>query len=238
MDSVSSLEILGLPLTLASDYLALAQKLPSGHIVTLNAEMVMLAQHNCQLAQIIRQAELVIPDGAGVVLYACWRNYRLDRCPGIDLAAKLLEFAGEKGLKVFFLGAKPEVISRTVAYWQQQLPQLQIVGWHHGYFDAIEEKQIIATLEQTQPDLILVALGVPKQEIWISEHRSVCPQAVWIGVGGSFDIWAGVKKRAPKWLGRMHLEWLYRLLQEPWRWRRMLVLPQFLWLSLWERRHN
>ncbi|MFN3359944.1 MAG: WecB/TagA/CpsF family glycosyltransferase [Pseudanabaenaceae cyanobacterium] len=230
------IDVLGVPLDIATDYLQLAQSLGSGHIVTLNAEMVMAARRHPRLRTVIQGAELVVPDGAGVVLYGRWRGHKIDRCPGIDLAARLLESAREKGQKVFFLGAKPDVIPRTVAHWQQQLPSLQIVGWHHGYFDAPAEGEILQTLHQTQPHLILVALGVPKQEIWIAEHRSLCPHALWMGVGGSFDIWAGVKKRAPQWLGRMHLEWLYRLLQEPSRWRRMAVLPQFLWLALWDRK--
>ena len=87
-------------------------------------------------------------------------------------------------------------------------------------------------MEKLQPKIIFVGLGVPRQEIWIREHRHLCPQATWIGVGGSFDIWAGVKLRAPGWLRDNNLEWLYRLYKEPWRWRRMLVLPQFAFKAL------
>lgn len=88
------------------------------------------------------------------------------------------------------------------------------------------------TLKQLQPQVIFVGLGVPRQEFWIAKHRHLCPHAIWVGVGGSFDIWAETKTRAPKWLCDNNLEWVYRLYQEPWRWRRMLALPQFAWCSL------
>lgn len=121
-----------------------------------------------------------------------------------------------------------------VDHWQKQLPNLPIVGAENGYFDEITEQQILTKISASKPRFIFVALGVPKQELWIAQHRSVCPDAIWMGVGGSFDVWAGVKQRAPQWMGKIHLEWLFRLMQEPWRWRRMLVLPQFVWQVLWE----
>ncbi|MCS7292621.1 MAG: WecB/TagA/CpsF family glycosyltransferase, partial [Gloeomargarita sp. SKYBB_i_bin120] len=111
-------------------------------------------------------------------------------------------------------------------------PNLVIAGYHHGYFTPAEENALVDEITQKQPRLILVALGVPRQELWIYQHRRCCPQAVWVGVGGSFDIWAGVKKRAPRWVRRLYLEWAFRLYQEPWRWRRMLALPQFAWRVL------
>ena len=88
------------------------------------------------------------------------------------------------------------------------------------------------TLTQLQPQVIFVGLGVPRQELWIAEHRHLCPHSIWVGVGGSFDIWSGGKTRAPRWLANNNLEWLYRLYQEPWRWQRMLALPEFAFKSL------
>ncbi len=225
----NKLLVLGIPVHLTENYLHAVQQLKGGHIVTLNTEMVMLAQRDRELADIIHHADLVIPDGSGIVLYGRCHGYKIHRCPGIELAEKMLDYAHQIGLKVFFIGACAEVADRNVSYWQQRFPNLSIVGWHHGYFDRAMEVKILDRIAATQPDFVFVALGVPRQEIWIRENRSVCPTAIWMGVGGSFDVWAGAKKRAPQWLQRLHLEWFYRLVQEPWRWRRMLVLPQFVW---------
>ena len=225
--------VLGLPVHLLDDYdhwlgSRLQQRLGS-HVVTLNSEMVMQAEGNEALTGIIRQAELVIPDGAGVILYLRLQGQRQQRCPGIELAESLLRQAGEleETCPVFFYGGAPGVAQNAAKVWQQQLPKLAIAGIEHGYLTPEAEQELKVTLKQQQPRLILVGLGVPRQELWIAQHRHLCPQAIWIGVGGSFDIWAGIKSRAPVWLRDNHLEWLYRLYQEPWRWRRMSALPQF-----------
>jgi len=225
--------VLGLPVHLLNDYghwlgVRLHQKLGS-HVVTLNSEMVMQAERNEELANIIRSAELVIPDGAGVVLYLRIQGKRQRRCPGIELAESLLCQAGElgKSCPVFFYGGAPGVAQKAAKVWQKQLPELAIAQTQHGYLSPEAEQEFKLTLKNQQPRLILVGLGVPRQELWIAQNRHLCPDATWIGVGGSFDIWAGIKSRAPSWLRNNHLEWLYRLYQEPWRWRRMMALPQF-----------
>ncbi|QKQ72019.1 WecB/TagA/CpsF family glycosyltransferase [Nostoc sp. TCL240-02] len=226
--------VLGIPVHVMANYPGwLLECLEQGrgiHVVTLNAEMTMQAEQNEFLAQIIKNAELVIPDGAGVVLYLrllLWQ--KVQRFPGIELAEKLLQELGQQktGAKVFFYGAAPGVASTAADFWQQQIPDLNIVGTHSGYHSPEEEAQLQQTLAQLQPQAIFVGLGVPRQELWIAKNRHLCPQAIWIGVGGSFDIWSGTKTRAPAWLGNNNLEWLYRLYQEPWRWRRMLALPAF-----------
>ncbi|NEO87986.1 MAG: WecB/TagA/CpsF family glycosyltransferase, partial [Spirulina sp. SIO3F2] len=206
----------------------------STHIVTLNAEMAMLADQTPELAQVIQQAELVVPDGAGVVFYLKLRRYTQARCPGIELAASLIEAIGQaqKPWKILFYGAAPGVAEQAAQFWRDRFPQLQIWA-QHGYLDTDQAAAFQTQLAAEQPQLILVGLGVPRQEYWITQHRHLCPQATWVGVGGSFDIWAGVKLRAPMWLRENNLEWLYRLYKEPWRWRRMLVLPQFAWAALW-----
>lgn len=135
---------------------------------------------------------------------------------------------------MFCYGGKPEVIQQAARNLRQQYPQLNLSGVYHGYLSDNEHQQLLQELDQKQPAVILVGLGVPRQELWIQRHRHHCPQAIWIGVGGSFDIWAGVKPRAPKWMGDNHLEWAYRLYQEPWRWRRMLALPHFALKALAE----
>ncbi len=225
--------VMGLPVHLGDDYnywlgTRLHEKVGS-HVVTLNAEMVMQAESNQALAEAIQLAELVIPDGAGVIFYLLLHGRRQQRCPGIELAESLLQQAAAlgKSYPVFFYGGKPGVADGAAGAWQQKLPDLAIAGIKDGYLSPEAENELKATLKTQQPSLILVGLGVPRQELWIAENRYLCPQSTWIGVGGSFDIWAGIKTRAPGWLRDNNLEWLYRLYQEPWRWRRMMALPQF-----------
>lgn len=203
------------------------------HVVTLNAEMTMMAQENETLAEAIAQADLVVPDGAGIILYLRWRGKKCDRCPGIELAASLLEQLDKTTFakSVCFYGAKPEVAATAARIWQHKFPSLSILT-QDGYLSPEAENKWKQTLKTQQPKLILVGLGVPKQEFWIQQNRHLCPNSIWIGVGGSFDIWAGKKSRAPMWLRNNNLEWIYRLYQEPWRWRRMLYLPRFFWRSL------
>lgn len=233
--------VLGLPVHLLDDYdhwlgARLHQRLGS-HVVTLNAEMAIQAERNDALATIIRQAELVIPDGSGVILYLWLQGQRSRRCPGIELAESLLRQAGEigKSCPVFFYGGNPGVVQKAAQVWQNKFPELTIAGMENGYLSPDAEQYLKQTLKKTQPSVIFVGLGVPRQEIWIAQNRHLCPQATWIGVGGSFDIWAGIKSRAPIWLRENHLEWLYRLYQEPWRWRRMMALPQFALKAITQR---
>jgi N-acetylglucosaminyldiphosphoundecaprenol N-acetyl-beta-D-mannosaminyltransferase len=224
--------VLGLPVHILDDYAGwLIERLHQGlgsHVVTLNAEMAMQAEQNPALADVIRSAELVIPDGSGVVLYLRMRGKSAQRFPGIELAESLLQQAGklQNSEPIFFFGGAPGVTAKAAETWQQKVNRLSISA-QHGYLSADEETEFCESLKQMQPKIIFVGLGVPRQEFWIAEHRHLCPQSIWVGVGGSFDIWAGTKDRAPAWFCDNHLEWLYRLYQEPWRWRRMLALPQF-----------
>ena len=204
------------------------------HVVTLNAEMSMLAGREVQLGETIDRAELVIPDGAGVVLYLKLKGKNIRRAPGIETSEALLASLVGTGKAAFFFGGAPGMPDDAAANLTRQYPGLDIVGTQHGYVKPEEMPELLDRLKTLQPAVILVGLGVPRQEYWIAEHRRVCPNAVWIGVGGSFDVWAGVKTRAPKWMGDNHLEWLYRLYCEPWRWRRMLALPKFAIVSLLE----
>lgn len=234
-------QVLDLPVHLCDDYpgwlLHLLREKRGAHVVTLNAEMTMQAREHPALAEAIRRADLVIPDGSGVVLYLQWQGYQIQRFPGIELAETLLyrlpEFSLSEGVSrgVFFYGGEPGVAQDAAQMWRQQCPDLLISGVQHGYLSEDEQHNFLDTLKEKQPHLIYVGLGVPRQELWIAQHRCLCPGSIWIGVGGSFDIWAGRKDRAPVWLRDRHLEWVYRLYQEPSRWRRMLALPRFAWLS-------
>lgn len=229
--------VFNLPVHLLDDYtpwvLDRLKQNKGTHIITLNAEMVMLAEQDPEVAQAIRQADLVIPDGAGIIIYLRLRGQKQQRCPGIELAQSLLKQAGELGetCSVAFYGGKQGVTEAAAYQWRKKVKGISIIS-NHGYLSPEEQQQWQQTLQQKQPKLILVGLGVPRQEFWIRENRYLCPDAIWIGVGGSFDIWSGSKTRAPAWLRDNNLEWLYRLYQEPWRWRRMLALPKFFWRSL------
>jgi N-acetylglucosaminyldiphosphoundecaprenol N-acetyl-beta-D-mannosaminyltransferase len=198
-------------------------------VVTINAEMTMQARQNRDLANIIQKADLVVPDGSGVVLYLRSQGESINRCPGIELAERVVQIAAEDQKQIFLIGGAPNIVNIVANGWRKKWSNIAIAGMHHGYFDAAIEQQVCEQLQNSQPDLILVGLGVPRQELWIQKYRYLCPNAVWIGVGGSLDVWAGKKNRAPKWMSRNHLEWLYRLYQEPWRWKRMLSLPHFVW---------
>ena len=231
--------VLGLPIQLLPSYSDwLSDRLIAGesiHVVTLNAEMAIAAEKDPILTNVINRADLVIPDGAGVVLYLKLRGKPVERCPGIELAEEMLRRAGTQGWPVYFYGGAPGVAATAAQAWQTQAPGLQVIGVSDGYIKDQTEAALLEDLQQRQPKLILVGLGVPRQEQWIQQHRQVCPQAIWIGVGGSFDIWSGNKIRAPKFFCDNNLEWMYRLYQEPWRWKRMLALPLFAWKALIDR---
>ena len=225
--------VLGLPVHIHENYSDwLAQRLQANqgtHVVTINAEMTMQARKDKNLANIIKQADLVVPDGSGIVLYLRSQGQKINRCPGIELSEQVVQIAAAKQWRIFLIGGAPKVVDTVAESWRQKWSDIKIAGMHDGYFDEAIEQQICEKLQSSQPDLILVGLGVPRQELWIQQYRHLCPNAVWIGVGGSFDIWSGIKTRAPEWFGKNNLEWLYRLYQEPWRWRRMLSLPHFVW---------
>jgi N-acetylglucosaminyldiphosphoundecaprenol N-acetyl-beta-D-mannosaminyltransferase len=206
-----------------------------GQVVTLNAEMTMAARADPSLAAVIEAAQLVIPDGAGVVWALARQGHRVRRTPGIELAERLLRHAADQGWRVALVGASPVVMERLWQRLTAEMDGLAVVFRAHGFqppesWPGLEEQLLAA-----RPDLVLAALGVPRQETWIHRVRGDRP-GLWMGVGGSFDVWSGEKRRAPRWMGALHIEWLYRLIKEPTRWRRMLSLPAFAWAVLRERR--
>ncbi len=222
--------VLGLPVHVNCDYAQwLVDQLRQGrgvHVVTINAEMAMAARTDEQLRSIIQNAGLVIPDGAGVVWALGLTGQKVPRTPGIELVEQILPKLIPTE-KVYLLGAKPGYAERVAQQWQIKFPNLKIAGYRDGYFRPEEEDQVLEQIVKTLPSLVLVGLGVPRQEYLIQQWRRQLPQSLWIGVGGSFDIWAGTKERAPQFFRDNSLEWLYRLYQEPYRWRRMLALPHF-----------
>ena len=235
-DPLNQLSIMGLPVHQSTDYVGwLIDTMRSGqggHVVTLNAEMCVQAEANPELRRIIQTATLVIPDGAGIQLYfQLIQRRRLERYPGIEFAVDVLSKLQPIEPVVFYGGA-PVLAVGAAQRWQQRFPDLKVAIAQHGYLSDSEQLSFQRQLQTLQPSIVFVGLGVPRQELWIAKHHHLCPNAIWIGVGGSFDIWAGKKKRAPRWMCDNNLEWLYRLYQEPWRWRRMLALPKFVWRSI------
>lgn len=202
-------------------------------VVTLNPEISYRAWGDPQLLAVLRRAQLVTPDGVGIV-WAC--KVKGDPVPervtGIDLMQALLARGAEKGWKVFLLGAAPGVAATAAQNILTQYPGVQIVGVQHGYFQQEEETSIVEAIRQARPDLLFVALGAPRQEQWIVAHQECLGVPVSIGVGGSFDVLSGKVTRVSPWLQKMGLEWLGRVLFHPSRWQRAFSLPKFVLLVL------
>ena len=169
-------------------------------------------------------------------------NVRLTRCidlrervAGVDLVDRLSAAAAQRGLRVFLLGAQPGVAEATAAILTARYPGLVIAGVYAGSPRPEDEDTIVALIAQARPQILFVAYGAPKQDLWIGTHGAALGVPVMMGVGGSFDFIAGVQKRAPRWVQRVNLEWFYRLVTQPWRWRRQLALPRFAWAVVFRR---
>lgn len=198
-------------------------------IATANAEMIMMADQDQVLKQILNQADLVVPDGAGTVWASNYLGVLMpERVAGYDLTQNLLARAPKQKRRIFFFGSAPGVAEKAKLKAEQQYPGIEIVGVRDGYFKKEQEADIIAQIKAAKPDLLLAALGVPKQEKWLNEHRKSLGVPVAIGVGGTFDVMAGVMKRAPLWMQKAKLEWLFRGLLQPKRIGRLMALPRFV----------
>lgn len=198
-------------------------------VVTLNAEMAMVAQGNPELARIINRADLVIPDGVGIV----WASRVLGdpvpgRVAGFDLMLELLVRAEQEGWPAFLLGGAPGVAEEAASRLKARLPGLLVAGAHHGYFAEADDPAIVKKINTTGARLVFVAMGAPRQDKWIARNKSSLRPSICIGVGGSFDVLAGRVSRAPGWVRNVGLEWLYRLVRQPRRIGRMMALPGFV----------
>ena len=199
-------------------------------VVTVNAELVMRAREKQQVADALQQADLLLADGSGIVWAArALGSYLPERLPGIEVAEGLVKWAAVAGLTMYFLGAQPGVAEEAIAKLWLKYPELEVVGHHHGYFQEAEAAGIIAEICSRRPDILLVALGAPRQELWLARHFADLGTCLAVGVGGSLDVWSGRVKRAPAWMGDRGLEWLYRLVTQPQRAGRMLALPRFVY---------
>lgn len=199
------------------------------HVVyTPNSEIIMMAYHDPGFCKTVNSADLIVPDGIGVVYASRILKAPLpERVAGFDLSSNLIEKAAEKAYSLYFFGGKPGVAEKAIDALRQKYPNLNVVGYSDGYFDAEKEKQIIADIQTKKPDILFVCLGAPKQEKWIAAHREQIGARLILGVGGSLDVWAGVAERAPEAYQKAGLEWLYRLKKEPSRFFRMMALPKF-----------
>lgn len=200
-------------------------------IVTLNPEMVMRAQTDQRLAQAICRGHLCVPDGVGVV----WAMRRKGvkgqaRIGGVDLIEDLLNQHAEhkQELKLFLLGGRSGVAQEAGERMKRRWPSVEIVGSRHGYFTAEEDEEVIEQVNSGAPDLLLVGMGLPRQELWLTEHWERLHVKLAVGIGGGLDLWAGRTKRAPRLVRSLGLEWLFRTLQEPQRFSRLKVLPKFV----------
>lgn len=199
----------------------------TSYCVTPNAEIVYEAMHDAAFCQLLNEAALVLPDGAGTVLGAKLLGTPLQqKVAGIDFAANLLGILEKMGKKLYLLGGKPGIGELAAEKMLKKHPKLQICGIADGYFK--DEAPVIQKVNEASPDVLFVCLGAPKQEKFMCAHKNELNVRLMIGLGGSLDGFAGTVKRAPKWMIRLQLEWLYRLIKEPWRLGRMMRLPKFV----------
>ncbi|MDI3480566.1 MAG: N-acetylglucosaminyldiphosphoundecaprenol N-acetyl-beta-D-mannosaminyltransferase [Tepidanaerobacteraceae bacterium] len=198
-------------------------------IVTPNAEIIMAAQTNEKLRRAVNSADIRFPDGIGVVLASRIIGKPLyGRTAGYDLMERILDMAAQRNLSVFLLGGRPKVAEEAATNIKLKFPGIAIAGTHHGYFDDNEEKAIVEKINSSGADILLVAMGAPRQELFMMTNRSSLQCTLAMGVGGSLDVLAGRVRRAPVFMQKAGLEWLYRLATQPARIKRMSVLPLFL----------
>lgn len=206
----------------------------SGQVVTINPEMISNAVKDTDFAEIINNADLVIPDGIGVEIGLKILGYNVKRIAGIEFSHRMIEECAKNNQSVALIGAKPEIVKKAKENLVKEFPSLYITYIHDGYFN--EDEQVLAELKIRQPRLVLCALGSPKQEEFILKAKSILLEALFVGVGGSFDVWSGEVKRAPEIYQKLGLEWLYRTIMEPKRFKRIFpTLPLFVLKVLRER---
>ncbi len=236
---MQTVDILGAPvarLTLDEAAAAVAGFVREGRprqVITLNPEFLYRAQSEPELMAAVRRADLVTADGVGIV----WAARRAgspvpERVTGIDLLFRLAEEAARRRWRVFLLGSAPGVAEGAGRELAARYPGLVPAGTHHGYFKPEDGPDVIEKVRQSRADILFVALGAPRQELWAARHLEALGVPAVIGVGGSLDVLAGRVRRAPAWMRRLHLEWLGRLIMDPRRWRRQAVLPKFALLVL------
>jgi len=206
-------------------------------VFTPNAEMAMAAVKNSSLMNVLNGSDMTVPDGAGVVLGAkLLKTPVREKVAGVDLIKSVLS-SGET-LSVFLYGSAPGIAEKAAEEIEKTYPSVTVCGTEHGYHDLSFSKTLIQKINSQQPDILLVALGVPAQELWISENKKNLVTGVAIGCGGTLDVLSGNVKRAPGWMIKINLEWFYRLIKQPKRLTRMMRIPLFLLLCIKRRLFN
>lgn len=196
---------------------------------TPNAEMIMLAQKDKEFAKILNSCDMLIADGAGIIWAGEQLGYHFpERVAGADFVENLLKKAVEKQISVYFLGGAPKVAMKAVEKFKEKYGEFPLAGIHDGYFDEKEEIKIIEEIKNRNTEILLVGMGVPKQEKWIYNNKDRLGNIFSIGIGGVFDVMAGVVPRAPKWMQKNRLEWAYRLFKQPQRIHRVMAIPKFM----------
>ena len=203
-------------------------------ICTANPEFVMKAQGDEAFLAVLDSAELNLADGIGLVIASRLLGQPLpERVPGSTLSYQIAELCAEHGWRLYLLGAAPGVADEAAKKLQSLNPDLVIAGTWSGSPAEAENDEIVARINESEADILGVAYGAPNQDKWIARNReNLTTVRVAIGIGGSLDFITGVSIRAPRWVQRLGLEWLHRLIKEPWRWRRMLALPRFVFAVL------
>ncbi|MGE5396333.1 MAG: WecB/TagA/CpsF family glycosyltransferase [Chitinophagales bacterium] len=230
-------DVIDMPAALSFVDSAIKKGKPS-QIITLNAEMIYRAQYETELCSIYANADLVTPDGIGTIWALKRAGYpNVQRVTGIDLTQRIMEEGNTQKWSVYLFGGRPGVASELKIRLEKDYPLLKVVGTDNGYFTEKEEETIIARIQKAKPQILLVALGAPKQEYWIAKYLDTIKVPVCIGIGGTFDVLAGFSKRAPRIWRNMGLEWLYRLLREPSRLERQLALPRFAFMVLRDKKN-
>jgi N-acetylglucosaminyldiphosphoundecaprenol N-acetyl-beta-D-mannosaminyltransferase len=198
------------------------------HVVTANPEIVMSASKDEQLKRILLEAGIVTADGIGIVLAAKWKGEPISgRVTGYDMLVRLLEQGNRDKWSFYFLGTDEETSRKAVETIAERYPSIRIAGRHNGFFDKERESTIVEEIKAASPDFLIVAMGAPHAERWIYRNKPLLNAKIVMGVGGSLDVIAGKVKRAPEFWIKLNIEWLYRLLSNPSRWRRQLILPVF-----------
>ncbi|MDD4527536.1 MAG: WecB/TagA/CpsF family glycosyltransferase [Candidatus Margulisbacteria bacterium] len=215
------------------------RKNQSCFIITPTTEILYASYKDSYLSGILKSADILLPDSITLVKLAkVFRKGFTKRVTGID-TIYALGTNQERQYKVFYLGAKQEIVDKAVSNTAKLFPSFNVVGSHHGYFAENEENELVAQINKSGADILFVGTGFPKQEVFINKHKAQLAVPIKITVGGSFDVIAGVLKRAPLWMQKMGIEWFFRLLQEPSRITRMYLIPYELFqLYLYEKKHG
>ncbi len=211
--------------------LALARRADGAQVVTLGTEMVVYAQRDAHFRATVNACALSLCDTVGLLAVARWRGAPLrDRVTGVELFDSVCAAAAAAGLAVYLLGGASGVAADAAAVLKTRFPGLVVAGTRDGFFAESESADVAAAIAKSDARLLFAGMGSPRQEFWLAQHLRQTGCGVGIGVGGSFDVIAGRVRRAPALIRRVGLEWLYRLVKEPHRWRRQLALPRFVWL--------